>query len=230
MELVGSRSQIEQRSTQRKVVVKSTTSQSSISGKTAILAVATILAVALTTPTTVPTAQSAEMPTLPDLPDPPAITGPYFPPFPPGVMSCSAQWNSRRATISQSHANLQKAIDRAYKAKCAPFNAAVDQKVAEIENHLDQILKKEERRLNWIILLYPNLNDPRITNLEKEIEGHEEAIEALKEQISKLQDDLGKIWDWRKKCLAWAGEKRLKSIEAADAEYQDCVANEQDDD
>ena len=213
--------------TQRKVVVKSEASQSSINGKTAILAVATIIAVALTTHTTGPTAQSAEMPTLPDLPDPPAITGPYFPPFPPGVMSCSAQRNSRGATIVQNHANWRKAIERAYNAKCAPFNAAIDDKVDEIDNHFDQILKKEEQKLNWIILLYPNLNAPQITNLEKEIQGHEEAIKSLKKEISKLQDDLGKIWDWRKKWLAWAGEKRQK---AADAEYQDCVANEQDND
>ena len=171
-----------------------------------------------------------ELPTLPDLPDPPPITGPYFPPFPPGVMSCSAQWNSRGSTIVQNHVNWRKAIERAYNAKCAPFNAAIDDKVDEIDNHLDQILKKEEQKLNWIILLYPNLNAPQITNLEKEIQGHEETIKALKKEISKLQDDLGKIWDWRKKWLAWAGEKRQKATEAADAEYQDCVANEQDND
>ena len=47
--------------------------------------------------------------------------------------------------------------------------------------------------------LYPNLNAPQITNLEKEIANHEKEIDDLKEQISKLQDDLGKIYDWSKK-------------------------------
>lgn len=135
-----------------------------------------------------------------------------------------------RNLIDNQNANLHQAIERAYYAKCKPFNHKIDGIVEEIDNHLDQILKKEERRINLVILLYPNVSDPLITNLEKEIQGHEDSIEALKEQISKLQDDLGKIWDWRKKWLAWAGEKRQKATEAADAEYQDCLANERDDD
>ena len=100
----------------------------------------------------------------------------------------------------------------------------------KIENHFDQILKKEEWKLNWVILLYPNLNDPRITNLEKEIKGHEEEIESLKKEISELQDDLGKIYDWYQKMVKWANKKHDKAAEALENLYRDCLDNERDDD
>ena len=216
-------------SVQRQAVVKSATSQSPISGKTAIFAVATILAVALTTPTTGPT---AEIPELPDLPDPPAITGPYFPPFPPGVMSCSAQWNSRRATISQDHVNWQKAIERAYYAKRKPFYDALDAIFDEQDRILAQIEKLNEE---WFRLsMSPNSGSAasvaRMKQISDEFRAKSKEIEKLQKEIDEINKRLGEIEDWREKWLNWAGEKRLKSIEAADAEYQDCLDNERDDD
>ena len=214
---------------QRNVAMKTTTTMSKMNGKTVILAVATILVVALTTQTTGPL---AEIPELPDLPDPPAITGPYFPPFPPGVMSCSAQWNSRRATISQDHANWQKAIERAYYAKRKPFYDAQDAIFDEQDEILAQIEKLNEE---WIRLsMSPNSGSAasvaRMKQISAEFRAKSKEIEKLQEKIGKISERLEEIEDWRKKWLAWAGEKRLKSIEAADAEYQDCLANERDDD
>ena len=100
----------------------------------------------------------------------------------------------------------------------------------KIDYHLDQIVKKEEWKLNWIILLYPNLNAPQITNLEKEIANHEKAIEDLKKEISELQDDLGEIYDWYKKMLEWAQEKYEKAVDALEQLTRDCLANERNDD
>ena len=135
-----------------------------------------------------------------------------------------------RNLIDNQDVNLHQAIERTYNAKCKPFNDRIDEIVEEIDNHFDQILKKEERRIDLVILLYPNLSDPLITNLEKEIKGHEEEIEALKEQISKLQDDLGEIYDWYQKMIKWANKKHVKAAEALENLYRDCLDNESDDD
>ena len=135
-----------------------------------------------------------------------------------------------RNLIDNQNANLHQAIERTYNVKCAPFDAAIRAKVRKIDYHLDQILKKKEREVILYFRLYPNVNDPRITNLRKEIKGHEEAIKALKKEISRLQDDLGKIYEWREKMVKWTNEKHRKENEALEAHYEDCLANESDDD
>lgn len=82
--------------------------------------------------------------------------------------------------------------------------------MTRLDNHLDQILEKEERRVTLYFLLYLNVNDPRIKNLEEKIAEHEKAIKDLEEQISKLLDDLGKIYDWREKWIEWANKEHAK--------------------
>ena len=123
-------------SVQRKAVVKSATSQSPISGKTAIFAVTTIIAVALTTQTTEPSMQSAETPTLPDLPLPGFMPEPSLPPFPPGAFdSCAEQYDSRLSTIDQSYNSMLKAFQRTRDAKLKIVQDLIDAIWDEIDNH-----------------------------------------------------------------------------------------------
>ena len=103
---------------QRKVVVKLTTSKSSIHGKTAILAILATVAVLLVPQTTM---QSAKSIVAPDLPDPPPHREVLLPPFPPGDFdSCADQMASRMTTINQDYDNLLKGLQNSRDAKLKP--------------------------------------------------------------------------------------------------------------
>ena len=120
-------------------------------------------------------------------------------------MSCSAQWNSRRATISQSHANLQKAIERSYYAKRKPFYDAQDAIFDEQDEILAQIEKLNEE---WIRLsMSPNSgsasNLARRKQISDEFRAKSKEIEKLQKELDEINKRLGEIEDWRKKLLVW---------------------------
>ena len=215
-------------SVQRKAVVKSATSQSPISGKTAILAVATILAVALTTPTTGP---SAEIPELPDLPDPGPVPEPVFPPVPPGTFTCSEYYNAVRPMLDDQNANLKKAIERTYYAKRKPFDDYIAARIVMIRWYREQLKKAQDE---WQKLFYapggPVINRKRLQDLNGLTTFYTKAIEKEVEKIQKAYKELGKIEAWYRKMLDWARKKYEKAVEALDAQYQDCLDSESDDD
>ena len=218
--------------TQRKVVVKSATpTKSPISGKTAILAVATIIVVALTTQTTVPSAQSAEMPTLPDLPDPGPVPEPAFPPVPPGTFTCFEYYNAVRLMLDNQQANFYQAIERAYKAKRKPFEHFIDIKKGVIEGIRDELKKAHDewRRLYMSPGGYA-ANRIRLLFLSRQITSFNKEIQELRKLIREANKELGKIYEWREKIVKWANEKHRKENEALEAHYGDCLANETDDD
>ena len=195
--------------TQRKAVVKLATSKSPIIGKTAILAVATIIAVALTTQTTGPTAQSVEMPTLPDLPDPGPVPEPSFPPVPPGTFTCSEYYNAVRPMLDDRNANLKKAIERTYNAKRKPFYDAKDEILDEWDEILAQGAKLNEE---WNRLyMSPNnrsaANITRRRQINKELAAQTLRFLKLQEKLDTINERLGKIADWREKMLEWAKKK-----------------------
>ena len=216
---------------QRQAVVKSATSKSSIHGKTAILAVATIIAIALTTPTTGPTAQSAEMPTLPDLPDPGPVPEPAFPPVPPCTFTCFEYYEGMRRTLENGQANFYQAIERTYKAKCKPFEDYIDIKKGVIEGIRDELKKAHDE---WQRLFYAPggyaANRIRLLFLSRQITSLNKEIQELRKLIREANKELGKIYEWREKMIEWANEKHRKENEALDAHYGDCLANERDDD
>ncbi len=211
----------------RQAVVKSATSQSPISGKTAILAIATIIAVALTTPTTGP---SAEIPELPDLPDPGPVPEPAFPPVPPGTFTCFEYYNAVRLMLENQQANFYQAIERTYNAKCKPFNDAIKRIERQIDFHQRAYISAIDWKMDLYFRLYPNVNDPRLKQLDDLVKKHRKAMHDLRQQIYELVDDLGKIRDWWEKMVKWANEKHRKENEALDAHYGDCLDNEGDDD
>ena len=138
-------------SVQRKVVVNTRTTKSKMNGKTAILAVATIIAVALTTQTTGPTAQSAEMP---ELPDPPPHREVVLPPFPPGAFSnCIEQYYSRLGTIAQGASNWRKRIEEKFDALLDPIDALIDAKrklIDDLTTKIRRILECYDKWIDWL--------------------------------------------------------------------------------
>ena len=215
---------------QRKVAMKTTTTMSKMNGKTVILAVATIIAVALTTPTTGPTAQSAGIPELPDLPDPGTVPEPVFPPVPPGTFTCFEYYEGMRQALENGQANFYQAIDRAYKAKRKPFDDYIERIERQIDFHRRAYISAIDWKMDLYFRLYPNVNDPRLKQLDDLIKKHRNAIDDLRQQIYDLVDDLGKIRDWWEKMIEWANEKHRKENEALDAHYGDCLDSESDDD
>ncbi len=217
--------------TQRKVAMKTTTTMSKMNGKTAILAVATILAVALTTQTTGLTAQSLRIPELPDLPDPGPVPEPVFPPVPPGTFTCSEYYDAVRPMLDDQDANLKKAIDRAYKAKRKPFDDFIAARIVMIKWYREQLKKAQDE---WQRLFYapggPIINRKRLQDLNGLTTFYTKAIEKEVEKIQKAYKELGKIEAWYRKMLDWARKKYEKAVEALDAQYQDCLDSESDDD
>ena len=217
---------------QRKAVVKSATSKAPINGKTAILTVATILAIALTTPITGTSAQSAEIPELPDLPDPGPVPEPAFPPVPPGTFTCFEYYEGMRQMLENGQANFYQAIERTYNAKCKPFYDAKDAIFDERDRIFEQMEKLNEE---WgRLYMSPNsgsaANIARRRQINKELAAKSLRIKKLQEETDTINERLGEIGDWREKVIKWANEKHQKENEALEAHYQDCLANEQDDD
>ena len=216
---------------QRKVAMKTTTTTSKTNGKTAILVVATIIAVALVTQTTVPSAQSAEMPTLPDLPDPGPVPEPAFPPVPPGTFTCFEYYNAVRLMLDNQQANFYQAIERTYNAKCKPFEDYIAARMVMIEWYREQLKKVQDE---WQRLFYapggPIIHRKRLQDLNGLTTFYTEAIKKEVEKIQKAYEELAKIGDWREKMVKWANEKHRKENEALEAHYEDCLANESDDD
>ena len=217
--------------TRHNVAMKTTTTKSKTNGKTAILAVATIIAVALTTQTTVPSAQSAEMPTLPALPDPGPAPEPVFPPVPPGTFTCSEYFASVRPMLDDEDANLKKAIKRTYEAKCKPFEDYIDIKEGVIEGIRDEWKKAHDewRRLYMSPGGYA-ANRIRLLFLSRQMTSLNKEIQELRRLIREANKELGKIYDWYKKMLEWAKEKHEKAVDALENLTRDCLANERDDD
>ena len=210
---------------QRQAVVKSATSKDPIHGKTAILAVATIITVALTTPTTGP---SAEIPELPDLPPPPPHREVVLPPFPPGVFdTCLEQYDSRIKTIRQGEAGWRNAIDQAYYAKRKPFYDAQDRIFDEQEEIFEQMekLKEEWGRL----YMSPNSNSAsniaRRRQINKELAAKSLRIKKLQEEIDEISERLGEIEDWYEEWLGWLSQKTQREEEAACTEYSTCSSS-----
>ena len=211
--------------TQRNAVVKSATSQSPISGKTAILAIAVVVT-ALTTQTT---GTSAEIPELPDLPPPPPQREAVLPPFPPGVFDiCLEQYDSRLRTIRQGEADWRNAIDQTYYAKRKPFYDALDAIFDERDRILAQIEKLNEE---WIRLsMSPNSGSAasiaRMKQISDEFRAKSLEIEELQEKIGKISERLAEIEDWYEEWINWLAVKTYREEDAACTEYSNCDDSE----
>ena len=210
---------------QRQAVVKSATSKSPIIGKTAILAVATIIAVALTTQTTGP---SAEIPELPDLPPPPPQREVVLPPFPPGVFdTCLEQYDSRLRTIRQGEASLRNAIDQTYYAKRKPFYDALDAISDEQDEIFDQMEKLNEE---WLRLsMSPNSGSAasiaRMKQISDEFRAKSLEIKELQKKIDEINKRLAEIEDWYVEWINWLAVKTYREEEEACTEYSTCSSS-----
>ena len=194
--------------------------KSKMNGKTAILAVATIIAVASTTQTTGPSAQSTGTP---NLPDPPPQREVVLPPFPPGAFNnCDDQYASMMETICQGDANWRKSLEEKFDALLDPIQALIDAK----RKLLDDLTTKIRRIYSSLeySLAYIGLAD--MEPIEKEIKRLMEALKAAQARFLNLYRERSPILECYDKWIDWLNEKTAREVNAAWEEYENCADSE----
>ena len=98
-----------------------------------------------------------------------------------------------------------------------------------IDAYNEQIKELRKQKNNLLRIHYPNYTRGML-QIDAEIKKLGKMIDVLIQHIADLNDELGKIDEWYRKMVKWANKKHDKAAEAVENLYQDCLANERDDD